>query len=500
MTLFFSLSAFAGPYDEYGYNNSSFGSPMYNTGAMGGGTYWSQLAADFYTQSNAVTPYSYSQTIETKVKTSNLYTISNKEVAATPTTIVVKVDDSRGTGYSLWWIYPATTITSTQEKTVNIAQANTTVLSTYGPNTYFNFNVYNPAQQNYAYNTYQATSTGPVLVASATQSGPPPMSVQYTAIPRSVSTGPVDSSLGSKFQTAIALYNQQTLTLSEANNVIVDFIDRVIPDAPNGRVQYIGNVIDKVKAGLPPDQNGQAANLLVMYSTGKLVTLDADLTTLNTIDPKQKANFRNVSTVSNTLENKKWIPYSNNCNTCAREQNAQSSLPNTTPVEAGMQANTFIDKTRQAQSGIATPEINMQKAIDIVTANLKVGKPVMAGVMYERDYGADRLLGGTSTDNNNVATNHYVTIVGMGIDNGYPYFSYYDNFVDGHFENGNTRTYNTMELIATDVLQNRFYYYKDSAGNYYFSDTTAVTIDGPPPPLGHGSGNQYILTEIRDNK
>jgi len=271
MTLFFSLSAFAGPYDEYGYNNSSFGSPMYNTGAMGGGTYWAQLATDFYTQSNAVNPYSYSQTIETKVQTSDqgIRVVGDKP-ASTPTTVVKKdVEQSRASGWDVWLIYPATTITSTREQTVNIAQANTTVLTGYGPNTYFNFNVYNPAQQNYAYNTYQATSTGPVLVASATQSGPPPMSVQYTAIPRSVSTGPLDASPGSKFQTAIALYNQQTLTLSEANKAIVDFIDRVIPDAANGRIQFVGNVISKVAAGLPPDQNGLAANLLKEYMTAE---------------------------------------------------------------------------------------------------------------------------------------------------------------------------------------------------------------------------------------
>ncbi|MEO8238636.1 MAG: T6SS effector amidase Tae4 family protein [Flavobacterium sp.] len=264
ITLFCSLSAFAGPYDEYGYNNSSFGSPMYNTGAMGGGTYWSSMASTFYAQSNPVTPYSYSQTIETKVKTSESYTVSSTQPASSPNTIVVKYV-SPSTGWDMWKIYPATTITSTQEKTVSPLEANTAVLNQYGPNTYYNFNIYNPVQQNYTYNTYQAAVNGPVLVASAVQSGPPPVSAPYTAIPRSVSTGSLDASPGSKFQIGVQLYNQQTLTLDEASKAITDFIDRVIPDAPNGRIQFIGNVISKVASGLPADQNGQAANLLATY-------------------------------------------------------------------------------------------------------------------------------------------------------------------------------------------------------------------------------------------
>lgn len=264
ITLFSSLAAFAGPFDEYGYNNSSYGSPMYNTGAMGGGTFWSQLARDFYTQSNAVNPYSYSYTTETKVKTSESYIVSSTQPAESPNTIVVKYV-SPSTGWDMWKIYPATTITSTQENTVNLTQANNTILTNYGPNTYYNFNVYNPEQQNYIYRTYQATSNGPVLVESATQSGPPPASVPYTAIPRSPSTGPLDTSPGSKFQIAIRLYDQQTLTLPEAYKAIVDYIDRVIPDAINGRVKFMENVISKVRAGLPPSESEQAKNLLIMY-------------------------------------------------------------------------------------------------------------------------------------------------------------------------------------------------------------------------------------------
>lgn len=268
MTFFVSLSAFAGTFDEYGYNNSSYGSPMYNTGAMGGGTYWSQLARDFYTQSNAVDPYSYSRTIETKVKTSESYIVSDTKPADSPNTIVVKYV-SPSTGWDMYKIYPATTITSTQENTVNLAQANTNVLNTYGPNTYYNFNIYNPEQQNYIYRTYQATTNGPVLVGSATQSGPPPTSVPYTAIPRSASTGPLDSSPGSKFLQATQLYNKQTLTLSEASKVIINYIDRVIPDATNGRALFIQNTISKVAEGLPPSERGKAEALLIEYMTAE---------------------------------------------------------------------------------------------------------------------------------------------------------------------------------------------------------------------------------------
>lgn len=221
------------------------------------------------------------------------------------------------------------------------------------------------------------------------------------------------------------------------------------------------------------------------------------------IDPPNKPKFNNVTNIWNVLDGKKWINFNGNCNTSAKDQNKASLLPNTTPVGAGMQANTFVDKKRQMQSGITTPTIDMQKALDIITKNLKEGKPVMAGVMYERYGGADRLPGGTSTDNNNVATNHYITIVGMGIDNGKPYFSYYDNFVDSHFKDGSPRGESTRELIGTNINENRLYLYPDSVGNYYFSDKSAKTLDGPTDtynyPYSHSQNNQYILTEIRDN-
>lgn len=50
--------------------------------------------------------------------------------------------------------------------------------------------------------------------------------------------------------------------------------------------------------------------------------------------------------------------------------------------------------------------------------------------------------------------------------------------------------------MGTNVNGNRFYLYKDSKANYYFADTTAKTLDG----RSHGTGNQYILTEVIDNQ
>ncbi|WP_035141908.1 hypothetical protein, partial [Flavobacterium daejeonense] len=223
-----------------------------------------------------------------------------------------------------------------------------------------------------------------------------------------------------------------------------------------------------------------------------------NIATCKCIDPTKKANFSNVSFVYNVLEYKTWVSWQDyqDCAIAARKQNEKSSLAGTNPVGAGYQVNTFIDKKRQEESGKTTPEMNMQKAIDIVAKNLKLGKPVMAGVMYERYKGADKFDGGTDGDNNNVATNHFVTIVGMGIDNGKPYFSYYDNYVDPFNDDGSVRSLSARELIGTKTLENRFYYYKDSVGNYYFADKTATTIQG----AAHGTGLEYVLTEIRDNQ
>jgi hypothetical protein len=219
--------------------------------------------------------------------------------------------------------------------------------------------------------------------------------------------------------------------------------------------------------------------------------------TCRCIDPPNKPKFNNVTNVWNVLDGKKWIDYWDfqDCAKSAKAQNKESTLL-ATPVGGGYQVNTFVDKKRQTESGKTTPNIDLQKAIDVIAKNLKEGKPVMVGVMYERYLGADLFPGGTAGDNNNVATNHFVTIVGMGIDNGKPYFQYYDNYVDYKNKDGSTRSKATVELLGTNVSSNRLYCYPDSVGNYYFADKEATTIIGP----SHGYTLQYVLTEVRDNQ
>ena len=59
-----------------------------------------------------------------------------------------------------------------------------------------------------------------------------------------------------------------------------------------------------------------------------------------------------------------------------------------------------------------------------------------------------------TTGNNNASTDHYVNIVGMGVDEHKRYyFSYYDNYADPYIY----RTKNQREQFCTDLKANRFY-------------------------------------------
>lgn len=293
ITFFFSFSAFANIFDEYGYNNSSYGSPMYNTGAMGGGTYWSAMATAFYSQMNPVVPYSYLQTMETKVQTSDQgVKVVGDRPASTPNTVVKKdEEESRATGWDVYWIYPATTITSTRENTVSNLEANISVINTYGPNTLYNFNVYDIPNQRYIYNTYKATSNGPILMSSGVQASPPPGSIPYSFIPRSENSSFSSSSQpGPEFYAAIQLYNKETLTIPEASRVVIDYIDKVIPDETNGRILFMTKTIGKVINGLPTDQKGNAANLLKEYMTAE-VSMDLSDQIADNNFPENKNNI-----------------------------------------------------------------------------------------------------------------------------------------------------------------------------------------------------------------
>ena len=130
-------------------------------------------------------------------------------------------------------------------------------------------------------------------------------------------------------------------------------------------------------------------------------------------------------------------------------------------------------------------KFDLQKGIDIITKNLKEGRAVMAGVMYNPE---------KETNNANGATNHYVTIVGMGKDdNGNTYFSYYDNY-SGDRGKG----------VGTDIKNNRFTLKVDSKGNYYFADADDnIPLNGNQNRSLNNKENRparYILTEVRDNE
>lgn len=96
------------------------------------------------------------------------------------------------------------------------------------------------------------------------------------------------------------------------------------------------------------------------------------------------------------------------------------------------------------------------------------------------------------TSNSNGATNHYVTIVGMGKDDNGVYFSYYDNY-----------TGDKGKSVGTDTTNNRFTLQIDSKGNYYFADAdNNIPLNGNQNvPLNNKEATpaRYILTEIRDN-
>lgn len=129
----------------------------------------------------------------------------------------------------------------------------------------------------------------------------------------------------------------------------------------------------------------------------------------------------------------------------------------------------YVDDRQKDKS-----KLNFSLGVNTVIENLQKGRAVMAGVMYNPD---------KNTGNYNKATNHFITIVGMGEDETGIYFSYYDNYSDGQ-----------GEKIGTDLEENRLYYNMDSS-NPMFKDVTNV-------PLDAGKKDRtatYTLTEVRNN-
>lgn len=222
------------------------------------------------------------------------------------------------------------------------------------------------------------------------------------------------------------------------------------------------------------------------------------------IDPDGMApmppNLSAITNVKNVLQGTKWIDYRSNLVTtrtfmgqeysrevrrgeCADYSRIQVKQgkggQDYTAVGSKKRVDMYIDSRQEDKS-----KFDFQKGINTIVENLKDGKAVMAGVMYDME---------KNTGNANASTNHYVTIVGMGKDDQGVYFSYYDNFTGGQGES-----------VGTDVENNKFRLAVTSDGTYYFTD-----LDNNIPYNGNQQveiGNKekkparYVLTEVRNNE
>jgi len=187
-------------------------------------------------------------------------------------------------------------------------------------------------------------------------------------------------------------------------------------------------------------------------------------------------DFSKVTNVENVLAGKPWIDFyiTMSCGASARNQNSQICMPQY------KQINMVVNPEVQAKNPTSPPDI--QKGIDVIIKNLQEGKPVMVGVSYVPNAGAN---------NENKETDHYINIVGMGTDeNGNVYFSYYDNFADNYeYPNEADR-----EKIGTDVKENRFFWDQE---NQVLYDDSWVPING----IRHGEEcHKYVVTEVKDNQ
>jgi len=224
------------------------------------------------------------------------------------------------------------------------------------------------------------------------------------------------------------------------------------------------------------------------------------------IDPDGMApeppKLSGIKTVANVMSSQKWINYNNNitrtttflgfevsrsskreqCADYSRLQVEQGSNGNYTAVGSKSRVDMYVEK------GGDTSKLDLQKGVDTIIENLNEGKGVMAGVMYNPE---------SETGNPNGATNHYVTIVGMGTDDQGAYFSYYDNY------SGKDTPSSEQEAVGTDISKNKFRLQVDSKGNYYFADADnnipyngnkEVKLDNKEKKPA-----RYVLTEVRDN-
>ncbi|VBB48691.1 hypothetical protein TRIP_D50055 [uncultured Paludibacter sp.] len=120
-------------------------------------------------------------------------------------------------------------------------------------------------------------------------------------------------------------------------------------------------------------------------------------------------------------------------------------------------------RTTSPDNNLSQDYKSQQPARDLIHLKNKSERTraVVAGVDYKEN---------TDVINDNVATDHYINIVGYGTDKKGQYFSYYDNAAIGGEESG------------TNTKENRLYY--DKKTNAFIDESS---------PLG----GKYRLTEVR---
>ena len=193
----------------------------------------------------------------------------------------------------------------------------------------------------------------------------------------------------------------------------------------------------------------------------------------------RQADLSKITNFENVLKGKKWIDYKDirSCGKAARMQNNQ--VKGADPVYDGQQINMYYDNRQAPHS---TSPIDRAKGIETIINELSAGRPVMVGVNYKRK---------ESPGNNNVSTDHYVNIVGMGTDEKHRYyFSYYDNYADPDIYVTEER----RRTFCTDLKENRF----------YISKKNQLLFDTNPPIVGPHHRQypnvQYLVTEVKPNK
>ncbi|MBP1163326.1 RHS repeat-associated protein [Chryseobacterium sp. PvR013] len=223
------------------------------------------------------------------------------------------------------------------------------------------------------------------------------------------------------------------------------------------------------------------------------------------VNPGPRPKLSGITSVTNVLSGRRWIPYmsktipntetsfsfssgftrqssfkTGECADYSRLQVLQGSNGDYTAVGSKNRTDMYVKNEGD------TSKLDLQKGVNTIVENLKEGKAVMVGVMYDAN---------KDTGNANEATNHYVTIVGMGTDKQGAYFSYYDNYAgEGHKEQ-------IGEDVGTDINLNKFRLSQAKDGTYYFSDGADGNIPyNQNKKAQNGAPSRYILTEIRDNQ